>query len=62
MKKAVLVIGSIFFLYGLFNSIKYALDYSELAAYGKGYVWGNAFLMVLGLLLVFFVFRRSAAR
>jgi len=62
MKKTVLVTGSFVFLYGLFNSIKYVFDYDALAAYGKGYVWGNAVLMLLGFLLVFFALKRIAAR
>jgi len=59
MKKAIPIIGSLVFLFGVFNIIKYIFDYNVLAAYGKGFVWGNAILMLLGFFMMFFILKKK---
>ena len=45
--------GSMVFLVGALNVIKYESDYYLLASYGKGFVWGNGILVVAGFLIVY---------
>ena len=52
MKKWIISIGVVITLLGLFQGKKYLLDYNSLTDYGKGYVWGSIFLLVLGLFLI----------
>lgn len=52
MKKALVIIGVIFCLMGLFQGYKYILDYNLLTEYGKGYVWGASILFVIGVFLI----------
>jgi len=52
MKKWIIVIGVIITLLGLFQSVKFLLDYDTLTQYGKGYVWGSGLLLIIGTLLI----------
>lgn len=45
--------GSVLFLVGAINVIKYVSDYDLLATYGKGFVWGNGILLLVGFLLIY---------
>lgn len=45
--------GSVFFLVGAINVIKYASDYDLLATYGQGFVWGNGILLLVGFLMIY---------
>jgi len=52
MKKVILIIGIILFIIGMFQGSRYFLDYTELSHYGKGYVWGSAIILLLGLVFI----------
>ncbi|MFT6814617.1 MAG: hypothetical protein ACJAZ3_000508 [Sphingobacteriales bacterium] len=52
MKKILLFLGILFCLISLFPFIKYLLDYSELSTYGKGFIWGKALILTIGISLV----------
>lgn len=54
MKIAVTIFGALIFLIGSYNVINYLSDYNSLAAYGKGFVWGNGILLVFGFTMVYF--------
>lgn len=62
MKKAVTFLGALMFLFGCFNVINYLSEYNSLAAYGKGFVWGNGILMVIGFTMVYFGLKKRHAR
>ena len=53
MSKWIAAFGAIFVLLGLFQMVKYLSDYNVLSQYGKGYMWGSGFLIVLGAALIF---------
>ncbi|PKL85927.1 MAG: hypothetical protein CVV22_05185 [Ignavibacteriae bacterium HGW-Ignavibacteriae-1] len=52
MKKVILTIGIILFIIGMFQGSRYFLDYNVLSHYGKGYVWGSAIILLLGIAFI----------
>jgi multisubunit Na+/H+ antiporter MnhG subunit len=50
--------GSVLFLVGAINVIKYVSDYDLLATYGKGFVWGNGILLLVGFLMIYMGFKK----
>ena len=54
MRKILLFIGIIVILIGLIPLMSYALDYTELSSYGKGYVWGKIIIVFFGALMIIF--------
>ena len=58
MKKVALIIGVVLSLIGFFQGFRYFFDYNTLTHYGKGYVWGSIFLLIIGLVLIYFGFKR----
>jgi len=52
-RKIIVIAGSLIFLVGALNVIKYESDYDLLATYGKGFVWGNGVLVLVGFLMVY---------
>lgn len=59
MKKWMIILGVIITLFGLFQGGKYITDYNTLTDYGKGHVWGSVFLLVIGLILIFYGTRKG---
>jgi fluoride ion exporter CrcB/FEX len=57
-----LMIGLILVLMGIGGLSRYLIDYSVLSPYGKGYVWGNLLLMVVGLSLCYLFYRARKSR
>ena len=53
MKKVLLIAGIIILALGVIPLMQYALDYNDLSNYGKGYVWGKIFIILLGTFLIF---------
>ena len=53
MKKVTIVIGMVLSLIGFFQGSSYFFDYNNLTNYGKGYVWGSIFLLMIGLVLIY---------
>ena len=52
MKVLFLIIGIVFLFLGIMQSYQYIFDYSLLNEYGKGYIWGNIILVVLGIIFI----------
>ncbi len=52
MKKWLIALGALLILMGLMQGGRYITDYKILTQYGKGYVFGSVFLMLLGIILV----------
>ena len=52
LRKVNVIAGSVLFLVGALNIFTYVSDYDLLATYGKGFVWGNGILMLVGFLMV----------
>jgi len=46
-------------LIGFFQGFRYLFDYNILTQYGKGYVWGSIFLLIAGLVLIFFGLKKK---
>lgn len=59
MKKVVLIIGIVLSLIGFFQGLRYFFDYNTLTHYGKGYVWGSMFLLIIGLVLIYFGLKKK---
>lgn len=59
MKKISLIIGILLLILGLYQGGKYAVDYSFLSSYGKGYVWGSLLLIIVGSILVYLSSRKK---
>lgn len=62
MKKAALIIGIILSLIGALQGFRYFFDYNVLTQYGKGYVWGSVFLIVIGIILIYLGIKRNKTR
>ena len=52
MKVLFLIIGIVFLFLGIMQSYQYIFDYSLLNEYGKGYIWGNIILVLLGIIFI----------
>ncbi|OQC38302.1 MAG: hypothetical protein BWX63_00402 [Bacteroidetes bacterium ADurb.Bin041] len=59
MRKVALIIGIVLLLIGFFQGFRYLFDYNILTQYGKGYVWGSIFLLIAGLVLIFFGLKKK---
>lgn len=59
MKKTGFIIGVLFLVLGLYQGGRYAVDYSFLSSYGKGYVWGSLLLIIVGSILVYLSIRKK---
>ncbi len=59
MKKIALITGIILSLVGFLQGFRYFSDYNILTQYGKGYVWGSVFLLLIGLGLIYFGIRKK---
>jgi multisubunit Na+/H+ antiporter MnhG subunit len=59
MKKWIAIIGVFITLFGLFQVVKYLFDYNSLTDYGKGYVWGSIFLLIVGFFLIIYGVRKK---
>lgn len=58
MKKYLLLfLGTILSAIALSKLSLYVSDYEQLTSYGKGYIWGNLFILLAGLTLLFLGFR-----
>jgi multisubunit Na+/H+ antiporter MnhG subunit len=53
MKKVLFIAGIIILALGVIPLMQYALDYNDLSNYGKGYIWGKIFIILLGTFLIF---------
>jgi|LSQX01.3.fsa_nt_gb hypothetical protein len=52
MKKALLYIGIVLCLIGIFPFIQYLFDYKQLSDYGKGFIWGKGLIGFIGISLI----------
>ena len=52
MQKALLYIGIVLCLIGIFPFLQYLLDYKQLSDYGKGFIWGKALIVFVGIFLI----------
>jgi len=63
MKKYLLLfLGTILSAIALSKLSLYVSDYEQLTSYGKGYIWGNLFILLVGLVLLFFGFKIKRSR
>jgi membrane protein DedA with SNARE-associated domain len=53
MRTFLIILGSFISIASLFALGKYAVDFAELSHYGKGYVIGQAVLLILGVALIY---------
>jgi hypothetical membrane protein len=53
MKTILIIAGGILVFLSVIPIIQFVFDYNELSDYGKGYIWGNVLLFLLGSLLLF---------
>lgn len=54
MKNLSIVLGLLLILIGLIQGGKYIQDYNILTHYGKGFVWGSGFFIIIGAILLIF--------
>jgi len=59
MKYFLIIIGSLFCLASLSRISLYIIDYNQLTNYGKGYIWGNILLLILGALMLFYAYKQK---
>lgn len=59
MKTFLIIIGTILSAIGFFQGYQYIMNYSLLSAYGKGFIWGNIILVVIGIGLILIAFRKT---
>jgi len=53
MKTILIIAGGIIVFLSVVPIIQFVFDYNELSEYGKGYIWGNILLFLLGCVLLF---------
>jgi len=53
MKKILIIAGGILVFLSVIPIIQFVFYYNELSDYGKGYIWGNVILFLLGSLFLF---------
>ena len=56
------VVGGLLVLRSLFLLGRHVLEYNRLTAYGQGYLWGQAILLLVGAALLYFGLRRRPAQ
>ncbi len=61
MKKWIIIAGIVLIVIGLLQTGSYIADYNSLTHYGKGYVWGSGFLLLLGIILIIVGFKKKKA-
>lgn len=59
MKILSLLIGIFLSGLGIYQSLKYIFDYNNLTYYGKGFVWGSALLIFIGVLLIYLSIKKK---
>ncbi len=59
MKRWIIIIGILITLLGLYQGSKYLTDYNDLTNYGKGYVWGSIFIIILGSSIIIYGVRKK---
>jgi len=52
MRKVIIIFGAIITVIGIYQVSKYLFDYNMLTQYGKGYVWGSIFLIMIGVIFL----------
>jgi len=62
MKYISILIGAIISIFSIINIGRYIFEYHSLADYGKGYIWGNFILLIIGLFLIFLGLKRKKTR
>lgn len=58
MKYALLIIGVILVVASAVSIGRYLLDYQQLADYGKGYIWGKGFLLIVGMVMTYLGYKK----
>ncbi|MBU1368352.1 MAG: hypothetical protein KJ578_12945 [Bacteroidetes bacterium] len=53
MKRILIIAGGILVFLSVVPLIQFVFDYNELSDYGRGYIWGNVLLLLIGSLLLF---------
>jgi hypothetical protein len=59
MKKLFLGLGIVLILFSVFSFGQYIMDYKDLSAYGKGYIWGKGIILAAGLILLYFGLKKK---
>jgi hypothetical protein len=59
MKIVLYVIGILIFIFAAIKISQNSFSDSRLSEYGKGYVLGNVVLILVGLLLIFFAWKKK---
>ncbi|WP_293011549.1 hypothetical protein [Mongoliibacter sp.] len=59
MRNFILIISLLLLTIGMYNFFKYIGDFSELSAYGKGYLAGSIIFILLGGTLSFLIVRKK---
>jgi len=62
MKYFLIILGCILLLISIYQSFPYLLDYQYLSEYGKGYIWGNIILLIIGVLLLLLGIRKYRSK
>lgn len=62
MRIVLLILGILLLLMGLFPLLQHGIHYGRLTEFGRGFVWGKAGLVLMGLLLIFFSRRMGGRR
>ena len=53
MKKILIIAGGVLVFLSVIPIIQFVFYYNELSDYGKGYIWGNIILFLLGSLFLY---------
>jgi uncharacterized membrane protein len=61
MKNFLRITGFLLVFISLVALIKYVFDYKILSEYGKGFLLGKAVLLIVGVLLIYFGFKKGKA-
>lgn len=53
MKKILFIAGLFIVVLALTALASYIVDYQDLSAYGKGYIWGKVILLLIGIFFIY---------
>jgi hypothetical protein len=53
MKRILIIVGGILVFLAIVPIVQYVFEYDQLSNYGRGYIWGNVLLLLLGSLLLY---------
>ncbi|NND06484.1 MAG: hypothetical protein HKN87_08890 [Saprospiraceae bacterium] len=62
MRKMLLILGIMLCLIGTYSLVEYTFDYGELTDYGRGFIWGKALVILIGISLILFSLRKNPTK